>query len=233
MTSERLVAVDSVEFVLADWTWPFVTERRTEIDSYFVTLQRENPALWNGRLLLLRDFELAGSLLRATLFETDYANLLAGIDWKVMGGNEVRATFGVAALRASDQSYVVGTMAPHTRNAGQVYFPSGSLDAADVVGTTVNLLGNVKRELFEETGLPPDEFEYEPGWHAVFTGPRIPMLKTVLAKENGQTLRERILSNLATQEASEFSDIHLVRGPSDIDSRMPMWMRMFFAHIWP
>jgi hypothetical protein len=46
----------------------------------------------------------------------------------------------------------------------------GSLDPEDLVGTKFDLVRSVSRELAEETGLPPEEFEYQSGWHAVFAG---------------------------------------------------------------
>jgi 8-oxo-dGTP pyrophosphatase MutT (NUDIX family) len=232
MNSDFVVPVENVGFVFTTWAWPFAIQRRAEIDRYFAKLQQLNPTLWNGRVLLLRDHELKDSALRGTVFETDYASLQAGIEWRVMGQNTVRASFGVAALRTSDQAYVVGVMAPHTRNAGQIYFPSGSLDPEDLVGTKVDLFGNVRRELAEETGLSPEEFEYQSGWHAVFAGPRVAIMKIVQASERGENLCSQILANLAAQPSPEFSDIRLVRDAADLDSQMPSWMTSFFKYIW-
>jgi hypothetical protein len=107
-----VVPVESIDFAFTTGAWPFAIQRRAEIDGYFAKLQRLNSALWNGRVLLLRDFELRHAVLHGTVFETDYASLQAGIEWQVMGQDAVRASFGVAALRTSDQAYVVDVMAP-------------------------------------------------------------------------------------------------------------------------
>jgi 8-oxo-dGTP pyrophosphatase MutT (NUDIX family) len=231
MSPNIVFPVENVDFVATRWAWPFAVERRTEIDRYFAQQQRANPALWNGRVLLLRDLDVKDSTLRGSAFETDYASMLAGIAWQVIGDG-VKACFGAAALLASDDAFVVGLMAPHTRNAGQIYFPSGSFDPEDLAGKRVDCFGNVKRELGEETGLSPEDVEYQFGWYAVFSSPHVPLMKIVRAKEHGKQLRDRIMANLAAQSSPEFCDIHLVRGLSDLDSRMPEWMTIFFRYIW-
>jgi 8-oxo-dGTP pyrophosphatase MutT (NUDIX family) len=230
MSQESVVPIENVELVAAPWNWPFAEEKRVDIDRYFVSLCQSNPALWNGRVLLLRDFGLNASTLHGTVFETDYASLQAGIDWQEMGA--VKASFGAAALLTSDGAYVVGVMAPHTRNAGQIYLPSGSLEPSDLVGTSVDLRGNLNRELIEETGLSTDEFDEQEGWHAAFVGPRVAIVKIFRTKESGEELRRRILANLAKQDAPEFSDIRLVYASSELSPVTPPWLRAFFSYVW-
>ena len=48
-----LFRVDRLELAYKPKPWAFASERRAEIDAYFAKRQRENPALWNGRVLLL------------------------------------------------------------------------------------------------------------------------------------------------------------------------------------
>ena len=54
MNSEPAIyRVDRLELAFAPKPWPFAIERRAEIDAYFAALQREKPAVWNGRVLML------------------------------------------------------------------------------------------------------------------------------------------------------------------------------------
>jgi hypothetical protein len=123
-------------------------------------------------------------------------------------------------------------MGPHTRNAGQTYFRSGSLDPSDVVGSEVDLLGSVRRELIEETGLALDDVEPDHGWYAVLAGADLPVLKLLRAKLPAAVLKEEIRANLANQAQPEFSDIRVIRSASDVDAQMPVWMTAFLAHVW-
>jgi 8-oxo-dGTP pyrophosphatase MutT (NUDIX family) len=231
MSSAAIYPVDRIELKLVPWSWPFAIQRRAEIDIYFAQQRRHNPTLWNGRLLLSRELLLKEGTLGGMLFETDYASLLAGLEWGAIG-ESVKVCFGVAALLAADGAFIVGHMAAHTRNAGKVLFPSGSLDPDDVSNGKVDVYSNVLRELEEETGLTGKDFDAEPGWNVALTGPHIPIVKVMRAKHPAERLRKRIQANLAGQTQPEFSDIQIVRGRSDLNSRMPVWMHAFFAHVW-
>ncbi len=226
-----VVPVNHVELSLASWSWPFASDRRQDIDAYFAAQKRENPALWDGRLLLLREHNFVGQTFRGTMFESRYSDLLAGLEFSAFNG-AVKACFGVAALMSRDGAFIAGSMAHYTRNAGRILFPSGSLDPSDIDGTAVDVHRSILRELEEETGLRNDEVEPAPEWYLVLAGPRIPICKIIRTPEHGEDLRERILGNIASQNRPEFTDICLVRGLDDLDPRMPQWMRAFFAFFW-
>jgi 8-oxo-dGTP pyrophosphatase MutT (NUDIX family) len=224
-----VIPVSRVELGAAPWRWPFAIERRADIDEFFARQQRDNPALWNGRLLLLREFALDEGVLRGSLFETDYASMIAGIEWGTIRGS-VKACFVAAALMSADGAFLAGLMADHTRNAGQIVFPSGSIDPEDVRGGSVDMEASVRRELEEETGLDAAEVEAEPGWHVVIDGPRMPVFKVVRAGQPAAELRNRIMARLARQPHPEFADMRIIRAPADLGPTAPAWMRAFVAY---
>lgn len=123
-------------------------------------------------------------------------------------------------------------MAPHTRNAGQLLFPSGSVEIADVVSERVDFEGALRREVLEETGIVPETLMAEDGWHAVRAGSRLPLIKIAHLHELAENVKRRILANLSAQPRPEFSDIVIVRDRSGIADRMPPWVRGFLKHIW-
>jgi 8-oxo-dGTP pyrophosphatase MutT (NUDIX family) len=232
MSAPEVIPIDRLECSTAQWSWAFTRDRRAEIDTFFAAQQRANPALWNGRLLLMHQIAVTERTLRASFFETDYASMIAGIEWGVIG-QEVLAGFGAAALLSSDRVFITGLMANHTRNAGMICFPSGSLEPADVTGGNgVNVEACVRRELEEETGLTLNDYQCDPGWYAVRTGPRLPLFKIVRSSESSGILRDRILANLANQERPEFSEIYFVRDDSDLHAAMPDWMTAFLNFVW-
>jgi len=55
--------------------------------------------------------------------------------------------------RVADGAIIAVRMSEHTANPGQVYCAAGSLDEGDVVEGRCDLLGNMLREVREETGL--------------------------------------------------------------------------------
>ena len=85
----------------------------------------------------------------------------------------VRNCFALGALQGSDGGYVLGVMSGGTANAGKIYFPGGTPDPDDVAAGKVDLEASVRREVQEETGLGPEEFEMDSGWHCIPAGPLI------------------------------------------------------------
>ena len=166
-----------------------------------------------------------------SFFETDYASLLAGLEWGAMG-DTVKACFPAAAILASDGAFIVGEMAEYTRNAGQLLFPAGSVERSDVVGDRVDFFGTLRRELAEETGLAADTLEPESGWYAVTIGSRLPLIKIMRCNEFAETLKQRIAANLAAQTVPEFREVLAVRDASDLSDRMPLWVTAFLRQVW-
>jgi 8-oxo-dGTP pyrophosphatase MutT (NUDIX family) len=135
--------------------------------------------------------------------------------------------FGMGALLCADGAFVLGEMGQHTANAGRIYFPSGTPDLDDIRDGTVDISGSVVRELEEETGLSPGEYELEPHWHCVYTGPALAMIQMLQVDMPGDAVRDRIVANLAAQHQPELSAIHLVRGVRDLTSAMPRFVAAF------
>lgn len=221
--------ITSLDLKLEPFAWPFAKERRAEIDAHFAEKQREKPKLWNGRVLLARKPRFDGPRLSARYFETDFASFLAWRDW----GNpdpEVFNGFGTGALRASDGAFLLGEMAPHTANAGRIYFPAGTPDLNDLKGDTVDIAGSVMRETEEETGLTAAELTAAAHWDCVKIGALIAMIRLLDIDLPADEARARIEANLKRQSHPELSAIHLVRSKGDLNAHMPHFVTAFIAH---
>jgi 8-oxo-dGTP pyrophosphatase MutT (NUDIX family) len=226
-----VVPIARLELAFAPRPWPFADARRVDIEAHFAALRRNKPALWNGRVLLMHRYALSGDTFRGGYLETDYASFLAWRDWG-FPDRSVWNCFGMGAVRSSDGAFLVGVMGAHTANAGQIYFAAGTADPDDVVEGAVDLAGSVRRELAEETGLDAGRMDAEPGWHAVFAGPRIAMMKVLRAGESAETLRARVLRYLGGQARPELAGVRLVRSRADIDANFPSHVTAFFDYVW-
>jgi len=223
-----IVHTDRLELAFAPKPWAFAIERRAEIDAHFAALQRDKPALWNGRVLMLHEHDIAVGVFRGAFLETYYASFIAWRHWGCPAA-AVYDCFGAAAILTADGAFLVAVMGEHGANAGRIYFPCGSLDPGDIVDGKVDLDYSVRRELMEETGLDIREFSAEPGWTTVSDGPLIANVKLLRAREDAEGLRARILSNLAGEAQPELSDIRIVRGRADFDPAMPGFVTAFLA----
>jgi 8-oxo-dGTP pyrophosphatase MutT (NUDIX family) len=226
MTSAVIHRVRALKLTLKPWAWPFASERRADIDAHFAARQREKPALWNGRILLARNPVFAGEVFCADYFETDFASFLAWRDWK-FPVNDVVNGFGMGALRGTDGAFILGEMSEFTANAGRIYFPAGTPDLDDIVGSTVDIAGSVVREVEEETGLTAADYRAEAYWDCVVTRASIAMMRVLHVEMPGETLRSRIEANLARQVRPELAAIHLVRGRDDLTAAMPLFVTAF------
>jgi 8-oxo-dGTP pyrophosphatase MutT (NUDIX family) len=231
MTEISVIPVDRLNLAYAPRAWPFALERRAEIDAHFADLKTDKPALWNGRVLLLGEFDIVDGLFQGAFFETDFASFIAWRDWKFPDA-AVKNCFAMAALRGADGGFLLGVMGPHTANAGRIYFPSGTPDTADIAGPAVDFERGVERELREETGLRMSEFEAQPGWYAVLDGAYVAHIKLIQADDSATDLRARILDHLAREDQPELADIRIVREPADFDPVMPTFVTAFLSYIW-
>lgn len=211
--------------------WAFAEQSRAEIDAHFAAAQRANPRLWNGRVLVMRDYEIAGGELHGAFFETDYASFHAWLRWGRPPAGACDC-FGAAAVRASDGAFLLAQMAAHTANAGQIYFPCGTPDLADIRGAKVDFDHSIGRELLEETGLDIAAFEAEPGWTIVEEAARVVAFKVVHAQENGDVLRQRVERHLAAGPNNELAAIRLIRGRADLVPAMPDYVKALLIHVW-
>ena len=235
----RVVEVDELDLVLESSRWAFAERQAVGIAAHWARLRKAKPALFNGRVLLLGRNAIetrsdGTQKLKGVYFETDYADYVA---WEEFGfpGEPVENCFSMAALRGADGAFLLGEMAPHTFTAGQIYFPAGTPDPSDVFDGRVDLEASVRRELFEETGVEAGEATIAPGWTLVFTPQRIACMKLMTLTSPAAQAKARIDAHLAQDLHAEFSRMHIVRGPHDIDEqRMPMfvdaYLRDAFAH---
>ena len=231
MSEPIVFAVDRLDLVLAPKPWPFAETRRAEIEAYFAGLQKEKPALFNGRVLLLHRQVVSEGVFRGEYLETDYASFLAWRHWAPPKSG-VHDCFGAAAVIAADGAVLLGVMGVHTANAGQIYFPAGTPDPSDIVDGKVDLDFSVARELKEETGLDIAEVAPAPGWTTVVNGQLIVQIKTLRSALPAEALRARMLAHLASEAEPELADIRIVRGPVDVDAAMPRFVTAYLeAHF--
>jgi len=231
MSDIAVFPVDQLDLAFEPRPWPFADARRAEIEAWFAEARRAKPALWNGRVLLMHRQVITEGVFRGAYLETDYASFAA---WKAWGRPRagVHDCFGAAAVITAEHAVLLGKMAPHTFNAGRIYFPCGTPDPGDIVDGKVDLDSSVRRELKEETGLDVGEFDAQPGWMTVVDGSLVAQIKLLRSTERADVLRARMLDHLARETQPELADIVIVRGPRDFDAAMPRFVTAFLeAHF--
>jgi 8-oxo-dGTP pyrophosphatase MutT (NUDIX family) len=231
----HLLEVAELDLAFESSRWEFADRQAGAIATHWSRLTKAKPSLFNGRVLLLgkRLIETRpdGTLsLTGVYFETDYADFLA---WTAFGhpGGPVENCFAMAALRSDDGAFLLGEMAHHTYNAGQIYFPAGTPDPDDVFDDRVDLEASARRELLEETGLLAAETNIAPSWTVVITSQRIACMKLMTFPLPAIRLKARIEAFLARDPLAEFVRMHIVRDPEDIDEeRVPSFVADYLRY---
>ncbi len=179
MSPARIADIAEIDIRLSTAPWNFTTERAAEIEANWQRRLRDNPALYNGKVLLADKIALnatpEGARLEGACFVAEYKAFQAWRDFGWPG--EVKNVFAMAALRSADGAYLLGEMASWTANAGEIYFPCGTPDLDDLAGEKLDLEASLWRELREETGFADTDFAEAQGWSVVFDGALIACMK--------------------------------------------------------
>jgi 8-oxo-dGTP pyrophosphatase MutT (NUDIX family) len=229
--------VDEIESAYHERAWDFAHERAGEIDAHWSRLCAERAGLFDGRVLVVDRWgvdERAGKRVFSTRhFATNFRNFIAMRDW-LFPDPGVRNCFAAAALVSRDGDWLLGEMSGGTANAGRVYFPCGTPDMDDVVGSQVDLAGSVLRELEEETGLAPHEVSVDAGWTIILESGRIACMKIVRSPLSTDELVARVRAFLAAEKDAELAGVHVVRSRADLKpAAMPPFIIAFLDRQLP
>ncbi len=230
MSGFEIFETDEIDAVLEPYDWPVPREFAAEITEIWERETARAPALFNGQVLIQHRGVRDGRVFRAAYAPTDYRSFLG---WMRLGNPPplVRNGFAMAALQARDGAFLLGEMGAHTANAGKIYFAAGTPDLGDVVDGRVDLAGSVLRELAEETGLLADDVEVDPRWTSVMGTSRIAFMRPVRIDLPAEEARQLMLERMKTLEDQELADIHIIRGPGQIDeARMPLFQQVFLRN---
>lgn len=223
--------ISDIVATMAEGSWPYAEANRAAIAAAWAAWTAENPALFNGKVLLLQSHAIADGVVTARYRPVFFAEFLHYMRHGAPDG-VTRSGFALAGLVGADGALVMGVMGAHTANAGKIYFPGGTPDLDDMVDGRVDLAGSVARELAEETGLSADELRFDPGFWLYEDDKRLAFVKIARSPLTGEALRATILDRLARQAEPELADIHLVRSRADlVPDRMPAF-QLAFAEWW-
>ena len=221
----------SVEGRLVPHRWDWAEANAGRIADNWARRVAAKPAMFNGPVLMLAGLdEGAEDRLSVRFFETDYAHLTAWLD--IGHPREVAMNgFAMGALCGADGPFILGRMAAHTANAGQLYFPAGTPDLGDVTADgAVDLAASLLREITEETGIAPEECEVEPRWILVEEEGRVAFMRIVRLKADAAEACRRIRRFLGADPQAELADVVTASSPADIDpATMPAYLRRFLA----
>lgn len=207
--SDNPVRVDGLDLALAEGPHPLYAEHRAEIEANWSEEHAANPYLFNGQMVLQRHLAFDNGIIRGVAHVIPYSTLLW---WRKQPAPEgAFHLFGFAVLVSSDNAVIAIRMSERTANPGQVYCAAGSLDLNDVVGDRLDLTGNMRREVREETGIDLDEAEAEPHFYASHADNRVVVFRFYHFSVTAQQMVARIEAHMEVDEEQEISGVVAIR----------------------
>lgn len=226
----RVEPIQSATLRRVSGSWAYADANRDRIDRHWAEATASNPKLWNGRTLICTRAQVEQGRFTAELVETDYASFVAWRDWRRPDETVVNC-FGIPAAFSADGGLLLGVMAAWTLNAGMAYPPSGSLEPKDVrPDGTVDIFGNMRTELLEETGL--DLRHAEPGsMAAIFEGPRLAIVQRYDFSVSFAEMEQRFIAHTVDDLHPELARIEPVWRGGAADHRMPPYVAELIRHF--
>jgi len=236
IASCRFFEADRLDCHLVDHRWTLTPAQERTVAEVWRERKSRTPALYDGRILLARRAEaLVDAYGRPTLevefFEAPYSRYLA---WRELGQPDwgVFNCFSMPALRSTDGAFLAGEMGRDHAHPGQIYFPCGTPDRDDVIGSRVDLAGCLIRELAEETGLRVEERDFAPGWRVVFHKRQVACVRVVNLSGEAQAQLDAALAHIRSQERPELAGMHIFRQKADLaDPRIAVPAKAFLESV--
>ncbi|MBN9071328.1 MAG: hypothetical protein J0H34_06915 [Rhizobiales bacterium] len=210
----RVVPVERVEVRLDPAPHPFELGHAREIEANWQREVAANPALFDGRMVLLSALCYEGGRLRGRCHEVRFATMLY---WRRnKAAADVEHCFAHAALVSGDNALVAIRMGRHTANPGRVYFAAGSFERQDFIGGLVDVYGNMRREVAEETGLDLADFQAEPRYYFYSGDHSTVLIQRYLTREPADAVARRIESHVAVDAEPEIQGPVVIREADDL-----------------
>ncbi|VVT25746.1 NUDIX hydrolase [Rhizobium sp. EC-SD404] len=212
MTTDRtggaVIPLSQISIRIIPEPHPFEIAHRGAAEEAWQRIHRANPALFNGTVMLHSTMDVEDGRLTTLAHRVPYSALLFFLEQRPV--ERCWHLFGSALLISSDNRMVLIRMGDRTANAGLVYSPCGSLDLSDVVGDAVDIDGNMRREVLEETGLDLRTARAEPQYGMVETGGVVIIVRRFFFDLPASELVERARAHISAETDPEIDDVFSV-----------------------
>jgi 8-oxo-dGTP pyrophosphatase MutT (NUDIX family) len=222
--------VARLDLVLEPGPWAYAEREAAAIGEAWSRWSAENPALFDGEVLVLTEGGLEGDSFTGRYRLARFSAFLHFLRAGTADGS--RNAFALAALTGSDGGLVMGVMGGQTANAGRIYFPGGTPDMGDVFDGRVDLEHSVRRELLEETGLGETEVAFAPGFRLYSDDKRHAFLKEARSLLPAADLAALIRERLQAQDEPELVDVHVVAEMDDLRPGLMPDFQLAYARWW-
>ena len=211
---------------------PLEIEAKGRIDAQWQRRVAENARLFDGDVVLATRLMIDGGRLEGVCRPIRYAGLLyfLGLTESDAAATGYYHIYCWAAVISGDGKAIMGRMAAHTANAGRIFFPSGSLEAADFPGGVAGIDGNMARELREETGLLLGDAVADPHYLLARGGRTAALMRVYRFRQSAAELVQTASEFIAAGKDDELDAVFAFR-PGETHPAMSPPARAFMAQF--
>lgn len=201
-------------------------ENKSEIGANWDEELRANPTLFNGDFFMAEQAHINGDAFEAVYKRTRFKTMM---HWKKNRTSlKPWHVFAVGVIVSNDNTLIAGRMASSTAAAGRVYFPAGSFDEGDVRNEIIDIEGNMRREVLEETAIDlADAQGFDSSIYLVTADCSIALFRRYYFDLSSQELLARIRRHIAAELISELDDVVAVASSADMSDTTPVTFRTF------
>jgi 8-oxo-dGTP pyrophosphatase MutT (NUDIX family) len=218
----RVVPVSAIEVRLDPAPHPFELANAAAIEANWQQETAANPALFDGRIVLLSEIAYKEGRLVGRCHEVRYATLLK---WRRERPAGAEHAFAHAALVSSDGALIAIRMGAHTANPGKVYFAAGSFEPFDFREGLVDIDSNMEREVIEETGLDIAAAPVDGSYHLYSRDATTVIFRRYYLGRPAEEIAARIAEFVAAEAEPEIDQAVVIRGRDDLPDGLAPHMK--------
>lgn len=214
--------VPSFRLRVLDGLHPWTDGRAAQIERNWRRETAANPHLFNGTMVFQRRLSFDAGHIEGEAHMVPYA---AFLHWRRSGrGEGGHHLFAMPLILSADGALMAIRMAGTTANPGRVYPPAGSLDAGDVRGGLCDLVGNMRRETMEETGLDLGGMAADPAFRAVHAENTVALFRVYRSPLSEAALGAQVEAHIAAEAQPEIAALIGIRSADPEAHDYPAFM---------
>lgn len=223
---ETVVPLAAAKLQIDDGPLDYEVRNRQQIDANWLSDVTDNPALFNGPFFMAEAADVDNGVFAARYRRTRFATML---HWKKNADlAKPWHVFAVGVIVSADNQLIAGRMAASTSAAGRVYFPAGSFDEGDVVGGTIDIEGNMHREVAEETGIDLSAAaDRDSATYLVTSRRSIALFRRYYLALEARELLARISAHIASEQVPELDGVTAISAAGEMGEATPAPFRIF------
>lgn len=208
-----MVPVDAMDVRLDPSAHPIERGNAEAIAENWRSEIAAKPTLFDGEMVLLSRLSWRDRVLSGVCHTVRYSTFLF---WRSTRAGTAAHCFAHAMPVSSDGALMAIRMGGHTINGGKVYFAAGSFEPGDFFADgQVDVLGNMAREVREETGIDLSGLPREAGYQAVRMREGTVLARRFFLPWTADEAAERISAFVADEVEPEIEGPVIIRSADD------------------